>query len=110
MPLDALAVETHVGAEHLAAQQIVNDERSDIALTTTRVLGRPAIAFFGRVETPRLAYRLFQLRESEHGSTVPLSAPALQHAGERNTPAVDDAARIRTGSPRASRRSRLPTD
>ena len=67
VPLDALSVEIHVRPEYLAANQIVNDERGDVALTTTRVLGRPPIIFLGRVQTPGFADCLLEVRKSEHG-------------------------------------------
>ena len=47
--LDALAVEEHVGREDLSAEQIVDDERRDVALTPARVLGRPVVVLFGGV-------------------------------------------------------------
>ena len=70
VPLDALSVEIYVRPEYLAAEQIVNDERGDVALTTTRVLGRPSIIFIGRVQTPGFAYCLLEVRKSEHSKTV----------------------------------------
>lgn len=59
VPIDALSVEIYVRPEHLAADQIVNDQRGDVALTATRVLGRPSIIFIGRVQTPGFANCLF---------------------------------------------------
>ena len=57
--LEALSVEIHVRPEYLAADQIVNDQRGEVALTATRVLGRPSIIFIGRVQTPGFANCLF---------------------------------------------------
>lgn len=70
VPLDALSVEIHVCPEYLAADQIVDDQRGDVALTATRVLGRPSIIFIGRVQTPGFTNCLLKLRESEHSKTV----------------------------------------
>ena len=70
VPLDPLSVEIHVRSEHLAADQIVNDQRRDVALTATRVLRRPSILLIRCVQTPGFANCLFQLGKSEHTRTV----------------------------------------
>jgi hypothetical protein len=81
VPLDALSVEIDVRPEYLAAEQIVNDQRGDVALTTTRVLGRPSIIFVGRVQTPGFAYCLLEVRKSEHSKTVTPSASKTRMEG-----------------------------
>jgi hypothetical protein len=81
VPLDALSVEIYVRPEYLAAEQIVNDQRGDVALTATGVLGRPSIIFIGRVQTPGFAYCLLEVRKSEHGKTVTPSASVWQRSG-----------------------------
>ena len=78
VPFDALSTEVHISPEHLAADQIVNDQRGDVALTTTRVLGRPAIIFVGRVQAPGFAYCLLEVRKSEHSETVTPNASCVR--------------------------------
>ena len=63
--LDALAVEEHVGGKHVAAEQVVHDERRDVALAATRVVGRPVVLLVGGVEAPGTADRLLELRQRE---------------------------------------------
>ena len=57
--LDALSVEIDVCAEQVAAEQVVNYQRGDVALTTTRVFGRPSIILIRGVQTPGFADCLF---------------------------------------------------
>src|SRR3954468_4499981 len=68
VPLDALSVEVHVGPEQIAADQILNDQRRDVAVTPARVLGRPSIIFFGSIEVPCITNRLFHPREGQHAA------------------------------------------
>jgi hypothetical protein len=66
VPLDALSVEIHVGPEQITADQILNDQGCDVAVTPARVLRRPSIIFFGSIETPCIANSLFYPREGQH--------------------------------------------
>src|SRR4051794_13577193 len=59
VPLDALSVEVHVRPEYVPADQVVNDQRGDVALTAARILGRPSIILIGGVHTPGFANCLF---------------------------------------------------
>src|SRR5581483_4886851 len=82
MALDALTVEIDIRAEDVAAEQVLNDERSDVALATARILGCPPIILVRRVETPGVADRTFEIREGEHSKTLtrqhPCPAPACR--------------------------------
>ena len=75
MPLDPLTGEIDIRAEDVAAEQVLNDERGDVALATTRILGCPPVILVGRVETPSAAYRTFEIRESEHSKTLTRQHP-----------------------------------
>jgi hypothetical protein len=59
VPLDALSVEVYVRREDVPADQVVNDQRGDVALTAARILGRPSIILIRGVQTPGFADCLF---------------------------------------------------
>ena len=65
MRFDPLAVEIHVGRQKFPAQEVVDDQGGDVALTAARILRRPIVFLVGGVEAPGLANGLFQLRERE---------------------------------------------
>jgi hypothetical protein len=70
MALDPLSIEIDIRAKDVAAEQVLNDERRDVALATARVLGCPSIVFVCRVEAPGLAYRMLEARKSDHSKTL----------------------------------------
>jgi hypothetical protein len=63
--LDPVAVEEDIRREDLAAQQVVDDERRDVALAAARVLGRPLVIRVRSVKAPSVPDRLFQFGERE---------------------------------------------
>src|ERR1051325_5540473 len=85
MALDPLSIEIDISAEDVAAEQVLNDERRDVALATARVLGCPSVVFLCRVETPGFAYRMLEVRKSDHGKTVTESNPSAARASCRPT-------------------------
>jgi hypothetical protein len=65
MRFDSLAVEEDVRREQLAAEQIVDDKRRDVALAAARIIRRPVVLLVGGVQAPGVADRLLKLRERE---------------------------------------------
>jgi hypothetical protein len=77
MALDPLAVEIDIRAKDVAAEQVLNDKRGDVALATAWVLGCPSITFLCRVETPGVAYRALEVRKSQHSKTLIRKQPLV---------------------------------
>lgn len=63
--LDAFPVEKDVGSEELATEQVVDDERGDVALPAAWILRRPVVLGVRGVEAPRFADRLLELPQRE---------------------------------------------
>ena len=63
--LDTLAVEEDVCCEDLAAEQVVHDERGDVALAGAGIFRGPVVLRIGGVQAPGLANGLFELRQRE---------------------------------------------
>ena len=97
MALDPLSIEVDIGAEDVASEHVLDHKSRDVALAATRVLGCPSIVFLGRVETPGRAYRLLEVRESDHRTTL----------AERKTPSIKPAS-LCASAERAGIESRLP--
>lgn len=65
---DPPAVEQHVRRHELAPDQIIDDERSHVALTTPRVTGGPSTVRLDGIGAPALPDCLFELGERVHAS------------------------------------------
>jgi hypothetical protein len=62
---DALTVAKHVCSEELAAEEVVDDQGGDVALTAAGILRRPVVLLVGGVQAPGLTNRLFEFGERE---------------------------------------------
>ncbi len=81
MALDPCPVEKDVSGKHVTAEQILNHKRGNVALTTTRVLRRPTVIFVGRIEAPRVADRLLDIRKRQHIYSGALHGPGSRVTG-----------------------------
>jgi hypothetical protein len=55
MPFHSLAVPKDLSRQQLAAEDVVDYERRDVALTARGVVRRPAVILICRVSSPQLA-------------------------------------------------------
>ena len=64
---DAFATEVHVGRYELAAEEIVDNQRRDIAVAARRIVRRPTVVWIDSVRSPASSDRFFELNERIHG-------------------------------------------
>lgn len=79
---DAFATEVHVGRYELAAEEIVDNQRRDVAVAARRIVRRPTVVWIDSVRSPASSDRFFELNERIHGrrpyptrGTSPTSCP-----------------------------------